>query len=65
MAVQIFYLFDCRSLRRSLFTYNPFGNPIILLGVGVVIVLQLLFTYAAVHAGRLRDGGDLRPRSGR
>ena len=46
MSVQIFYLFACRSLRRSLFTYNPFGNPIILLGVGVVIVLQLLFTYA-------------------
>ena len=46
MSVQIFYLFACRSLRRSLFTYNPFGNPIILLGVAVVIVLQLLFTYA-------------------
>ena len=46
MSVQIFYLFACRSLRRSLFTYNPFGNPIILLGVGVVVVLQLLFTYA-------------------
>ncbi len=26
MSVQIFYLFACRSLRRSLFTYNPFGN---------------------------------------
>ena len=46
MSVQIFYLFACRSLRRSLFTYNPFSNPIILLGVAVVVVLQLLFTYA-------------------
>ena len=46
MSVQVFYLFACRSLRRSLFTYNPFSNPIILLGVGVVIALQLLFTYA-------------------
>jgi Ca2+-transporting ATPase len=46
MSVQVFYLFACRSLRRSLFTYNPFGNPIILLGVAVVVVLQLLFTYA-------------------
>ena len=46
MSVQIFYLFACRSLRRSLFTYNPFGNPMILLGVAVVVVLQLLFTYA-------------------
>jgi len=46
MSVQIFYLFVCRSLRRSLFTYNPFGNPVILLGVAVVVVLQALFTYA-------------------
>jgi cation-transporting ATPase F len=46
MSVQIFYLFACRSLRRSLFTYNPFGNRVIVLGVGVVIGLQLLFTYA-------------------
>jgi len=46
MSVQIFYLFACRSLRRSLFTYSPFGNRIILLGVAVVAVLQVLFTYA-------------------
>ncbi len=46
MSVQIFYLFACRSLRRSLFTYNPFGNRIILLGVAVVAALQVLFTYA-------------------
>ena len=46
MNVQIFYLFACRSLRRSLFTYNPFGNRMIVLGVLVVIALQLLFTYA-------------------
>ncbi len=46
MSVQIFYLFACRSLRRSLFTYNPFGNRIILLGVLVVALLQALFTYA-------------------
>ncbi len=46
MSVQIFYLFACRSLQRSLFTYNPFGNPFILLGVAVVVLLQLLFTYA-------------------
>jgi magnesium-transporting ATPase (P-type) len=46
MSVQIFYLFACRSLRRSLFTYNPFSNRIIILGVVVVAVLQILFTYA-------------------
>ena len=46
MSVQIFYLFACRSLSRSLFTYNPFGNRMVMLGVAVVVVLQLLFTYA-------------------
>ena len=46
MSVQVFYLFACRSLRRSLFAYNPFGNRMIVLGVAVVIGLQLLFTYA-------------------
>ncbi len=46
MSVQIFYLFACRSLRRSLFTYNPFGNRMIVLGVAVVVCLQLAFTYA-------------------
>ena len=46
VVVQSFYLFSCRSLRRSLFTYNPFGNRIILLGVAVVAALQVLFTYA-------------------
>jgi Ca2+-transporting ATPase len=47
LAVQIFYLFNCRSMRRSLFRLNPFGNLAILGGVAVMIVLQLLFTYAS------------------
>jgi Ca2+-transporting ATPase len=46
MAVQLFYLFACRSLRRSMFTYNPFSNRVIDLGIAAVIGLQLLFTYA-------------------
>jgi cation-transporting ATPase F len=46
MSVQLFYLFACRSLRRSLFRFSPFGNRMIVLGVAVVVVLQLLFTYA-------------------
>ena len=45
MAVQIFYLFNSRTLTRSLFRVNPFGNRIILLGIAVMIVLQLAFTY--------------------
>jgi Ca2+-transporting ATPase len=60
MSVQIFYLFACRSLRRSLFTYNPFGNRIIMLGVAVVVVLQLLFTYAPF----MQAAFDTEPMSG-
>jgi cation-transporting P-type ATPase F len=46
MSVQAFYLFACRSLRRSLFRLNPFSNRIILAGVAAVAGLQALFTYA-------------------
>ena len=46
MSVQLFYLFACRSLRRSLFRFSPFGNRMIVLGVVVVALLQVLFTYA-------------------
>ena len=46
MAVQLFYLFACRSMRRSVFTYHPFSNRMVDLGVAVVIGLQVLFTYA-------------------
>jgi len=45
MSVQIFYLFACRSLGRSLFRFSPFSNRVIVLGVAVVVALQLLFTY--------------------
>jgi Ca2+-transporting ATPase len=46
MSVQLFYLFASRSLRRSLFTFNPFSNRFILLGMAVTVLLQALFTYA-------------------
>ena len=59
MSVQIFYLFACRSLRRSLFTYNPFGNPIILLGRGRGRRAAVAVHLRAVHERRLRDGVDL------
>lgn len=43
---QIFLLFNCRSLSYSMFQLGIFSNPILLLGVGVMIALQMLFTYA-------------------
>jgi magnesium-transporting ATPase (P-type) len=45
IAVQIFYLFNARTLTRSLFRVNPFSNPVVLAGVAVMVALQLLFTY--------------------
>ncbi len=44
--VELFYLFNCRSLTRSIFTLNPFSNRWVLGGVSVMIALQMLYTYA-------------------
>ncbi len=44
--VEIFYLFNCRSLERSLLHIGLFTNPWVLVGVGVTVVLQLGFTYS-------------------
>jgi cation-transporting ATPase F len=44
--VEIFYLFNCRSLERSLLHIGLFSNRWALAGVGVTVALQLGFTYA-------------------
>jgi Ca2+-transporting ATPase len=44
--VETFYLFNCRSLRRSMLTSNPWGNPYAYVGAAAMIAVQLLFTYA-------------------
>jgi len=43
---ELTYLFNCRSLTRSMFKIGVFSNPWVLVGSGLMIVLQLLFTYA-------------------
>jgi cation-transporting P-type ATPase F len=43
---EMFYLFNCRSLRYSMFRLGLFSNPWLLLGVATMTGLQLLFTYA-------------------
>jgi Ca2+-transporting ATPase len=48
VVMQLFYLFNCRSLTRSVFEIGVFSNRWILGGVALMIVLQLLFTYAPV-----------------
>jgi len=51
VVVQLFYLFNCRSLTKSMFQLGVFSNPWIGAGVGSMVVLQLLFTYAPVMNG--------------
>ncbi len=43
--IELTYLFNCRSLTKSMFTIGLFTNPWVLVGSGSMIVLQLLFTY--------------------
>ena len=43
---ELFFLFNCRSLRLPMWRLGWFSNRILLIGVGLMIVLQLLFTYS-------------------
>ncbi len=43
---ELFYLFNCRSLTRSMFTLGVFSNRLLIGGVLLMIALQLMFTYA-------------------
>ncbi len=43
---QIFYMLNCRSLKDSLQKIGWFSNPVVYLGIGVVLVLQAIFIYA-------------------
>ena len=43
---ELFYLFNCRSLRYSMFRLGVFSNRWLVLGVAVMVLLQLLFTYS-------------------
>ena len=60
MSVQIFYLVACRSLRRSLFTYNPFGQPDDTPRGGRGRRAPAAVHVRSVHERRLRHGVDLR-----
>lgn len=43
---QIFYLFNCRSFEKSAFQIGFLSNNIVLIGVFLMILVQLLFTYS-------------------
>ncbi|ERL62430.1 putative cation-transporting ATPase F [Piscirickettsia salmonis LF-89 = ATCC VR-1361] len=42
---ELFYLFNCRSLNRSMFDIGVFSNVWVLVGVVGMVLLQLAFTY--------------------
>lgn len=44
--VELFYLFNCRSLTKSMFQIGMFSNRLIWVGAGSMVALQMLFTYA-------------------
>ena len=44
--VEMFYLFNCRSLTQSMFRVGVFSNRWLVVGWVVMLFLQLLFTYA-------------------
>ena len=43
---EIFYLFNCRSLRFSMFKIGFFSNPWLLVGVSAMVAIQILFTHS-------------------
>ncbi|MBN1533812.1 MAG: cation-transporting P-type ATPase [Spirochaetes bacterium] len=46
VVIEILYLFNSRSLKKPLREIGFFSNPSVFLGSGIMLVLQLLFTYA-------------------
>jgi Ca2+-transporting ATPase len=58
---ELFYLFNCRSLRYSMFRLGLLSNRWLLVGVGIMIMLQLLFTYLpAMHTAFVSQSIGLR-----
>lgn len=43
--VELFYLFSCKELKKSIFKTEIFNNGYLIAGVALMAILQLLFTY--------------------
>jgi Ca2+-transporting ATPase len=43
---QIFYMLNCRSLKHSILHIGVFSNPMVFVGIGVLLSLQMMFVYA-------------------
>jgi magnesium-transporting ATPase (P-type) len=48
VAIEIAYLFNCRSLTLPLTRVAPFSNPWIWWGAGLTLLLQIAFTYSTL-----------------
>ncbi|MDH5432068.1 MAG: cation transporting ATPase C-terminal domain-containing protein [Nitrosopumilus sp.] len=46
--IEIFYLFNCRSLTKSILKIGLLSNKLIFVGVAVMILLQITFTYVPI-----------------
>lgn len=46
VAIQIGYLFNCRSLNHAWWSVGALSNRVLLIGIAIMIGLQLVFTYA-------------------
>jgi cation-transporting ATPase F len=44
--VEVFFLLNCRSLTYSMFQIGVFSNRWVLVGIFIMMILQLLYTYA-------------------
>jgi magnesium-transporting ATPase (P-type) len=43
--IEMFYLFNCRSLKQSMFSIGLLSNLWIFVGIGAMIAAQMIFTY--------------------
>ncbi len=45
VVIELFYLFNCRSLSKSITSLGLFSNLWVFAGVGIMLFIQLLYTY--------------------
>lgn len=60
---QVFYMFNCRSLKESIFQIGLLSNPTVFVGLAAIVLLQALFIFWAplqsVFNTHGLSGGDL------
>lgn len=48
IVIQIFYLLNCRSLEKSIFSINLFSNKLVIFGISGILIFQMLYTYVPI-----------------